>query len=108
MTNRAKSCPQLRTNDRPVDTRNVVIYHYPPVGVIFMVILHVFIIKNYPNLFSNYYPKYTFWVIYPFLMNLGEFIFEVTSPEHNPIVREEMAMFSFFWYPVSDRYNDFR
>ena len=29
-------------------------------------------------------------------MNLGEFIYEVTSPEHNPIVREEMAMFSFF------------
>ena len=96
MTNCSKSCTKLRTNYRPVDTRNVVIYHYPPVGVIFMVILHVFIIKNYPNLFSNYYPKYTFWVIYPFLMSLGEFIYEVTSPEHNPIVREEMAMFSFF------------
>ena len=37
---------------------------------IFMVILHVFIIKIYPNLFSNYYPKYTIWVIYPFLLNL--------------------------------------
>ena len=108
MTNRAKSCPQLRTNDKPVDTRNVVIYHDPQVGVIFMVILHVSIIKNYPNLFSNYYPKYTFWVIYPFLMNLGEFIYKVISSEHSPIVREEMAMFSFFRYPVSDRYNDFR
>ena len=31
---------------------NMVIYHYPLVGVIFMVILHVFIINNYPNLFS--------------------------------------------------------
>ena len=40
--------------------RNMVIYHYPLVGVIFMVTLHVFIIKNYPNSFSNYYPKYTF------------------------------------------------
>ena len=43
------------------------IYHYPVFGVIFVVILHAFIIKNYPNSFSNYYPKYTFWVIYPFL-----------------------------------------
>ena len=108
MTDCSKSCPQLRTNDRPIDTRNVVIYHYPPVGVIFMVILHVSVIKNYPNLFSNYYPKYTFWVIYPLSMNLGEFIYEVTSPEHNPIVREEMAMVSLFWYPVFERYNDFR
>ena len=47
--------------------RNMVICHYPPIGVIFMLILHVFIIKNCPNLFSNYYPKYTIWVIYPFL-----------------------------------------
>ena len=46
--------------------RNMVIYHYPPVGVIFMVILYVFIIINYPNLFSNYHPKYKIWVIYPF------------------------------------------
>ena len=29
--------------------RNMVIYHYPLVGVIYMVILHVFIIKNHPN-----------------------------------------------------------
>ena len=43
--------------------RNMVIYHYPPIGVICMVILHVFIIKNHPNFFSNYYPKYTIWVI---------------------------------------------
>ena len=54
--------------------RNMVIYHYPPIGVIFIVIFHLFIIKNYPNLFSNYYPKYTVWVIYPFLFNLREFI----------------------------------
>ena len=47
-----------------------------------MVIMHVFIIKNYPNLFSNYYLNYTFWFIYHFLMNLGEFIYEVTFPEN--------------------------
>ena len=76
--------------------RNMVIYHYPPIEVIFMVILYVFIIKNYPNLFSNYYPKYTIWVIYPFILNLGEFIYKVTFPEHYPIVQEETAMFSFF------------
>ena len=46
--------------------RNMVIYHYPLVGVIFMVILYVFIIKSYPNLLPNYYPKYIFRVIYPF------------------------------------------
>ena len=51
----------------------MVIYHYPLIGVIFMVILHIFIIKNYPNLFSNYYPKYTIQVIYLFIFNLGEF-----------------------------------
>ena len=61
-----------------------------------MVIFHVFIIKNYPNLFSNYYPKYTIWVIYPFILNFGKFIYEVTFPEHYPIVREETVMFSYF------------
>ena len=53
--------------------RNMVIYHYPLIGVIFMVILHIFILKNYANLFSKYYPKYTIRVIYPFIFNLGEF-----------------------------------
>ena len=86
----------------------MVIYHYLPVGVIFMIILHVFIIKNYPNLFSKYYPKGTIWVIYPFILNFGGFIYEVTFPKHYPIVREETAMFYFFGYPVSDRYNDFQ
>ena len=86
MKNCAKRCHQLRTKNRHTDTRNMVIYHYPPVGVILMVILHVFIIKNYPNLFSNYYPKYIFWIIYPFLMNLGEFIYKVNSPERPSIL----------------------
>ena len=45
----------------------MVIYSYPFSGVIFEVILHFFIIKNYPKLLSNYYHKFTFWVIYPFL-----------------------------------------
>ena len=76
--------------------RNMVIYHNSPIGVIFMVILHVFIIKNHPNLFPNYYPKYTIWVIYPFILNFGKFIYKVISPEHNPIVREETAMLSYF------------
>ena len=49
--------------------RNMVIYHYPLIGVIYMVILHVFKIKNYPNLFSNYYPKYKIQVISPFILN---------------------------------------
>ena len=55
----------------------------------FMEILYVFIIKNYPKLFSNYYPKFTIWVIYPFILKFGEFIYEVTFPEHYLIVREE-------------------
>ena len=53
--------------------RNIFIYQYPLIGVIFMVILLIFIIQNYPNLFSKYYPKFTIWVIYPFIFNLGEF-----------------------------------
>ena len=88
--------------------RNMVIYHCPLIGEIYMVILHVFIIKNYPNLFSNYYPKYTIRVNYSFILNFGEFIYEVILPEHHPIVREETAMFSYFgimflieiqWFP---------
>ena len=35
--------------------RNMVIYHYPLIGVIYMAILHVFIIKNYP-IFSQIIP----------------------------------------------------
>ena len=87
--------------------RNIVTYNNPPIGLIFMVILHGVLIKNYPNLFSNYYPRYIIWLIYPFLLTLGEFIYEITFPEHYPIVREEMAML-FFWNHVSDRYNDFQ
>ena len=51
--------------------------------------------QNYPILFSNYYPKYTIQVNYPFIMNLGEFIYEVIFLEHYLIVREETAMFSY-------------
>ena len=54
--------------------KNMVIYHYPPIEVILMVILYDFIIKYYPNLSSNYYPKYKIWFIYPFILNLGELI----------------------------------
>ena len=53
--------------------RNMFIYHYPLIGVILMVILLIFIIQNYPNFFSNDYPKYTIWVIYPFIFNLRKF-----------------------------------
>ena len=73
----------------------MVVYHYALIGVICMVIFHVFIIKNYPNLFSNYYPKYTIRVLYPFILNLGEFIYEVHFPEHYPIIREEKSVFSY-------------
>ena len=38
-----------------------------------MVILLIFIIQNDPIFFSNYYPKYTIRVIYPFIFNLGDF-----------------------------------
>ena len=61
-----------------------------------MVIFHVVIIKKYPNLFSNYYPKYIIWVIYCFILNVGELINEVTFPKHYHIVREEKEMFSYF------------
>ena len=74
----------------------MVIYHYPLIEVIYLVILHVFMIKNYSNLFSNYYPKSTIWLIYPFILNFGEFIYEVTLPEHYHIVLEKKAMFSYF------------
>ena len=53
--------------------RNMVIYHFPLIGVIFMVILLIFIIQNYPNFFSKYYPKSTIRLIYPFIFNLGKF-----------------------------------
>ena len=79
----------------------MVIYHYPLAGVILMVILHVFIIKNFSNFFSNYFPKYTYWVIFPFY-TFTMIIYEFTFPEHYLIVREEMEMFSFFWCPLSD------
>ena len=49
----------------------MVIYQYPSFRVIFMVIMHVIIIKNHSKLFSIYYPKYTFWVIYSFLCIYG-------------------------------------
>ena len=39
-------------------------------------------------------------------MSLGEIIFEVTTPEQNPIVREEMSMSLFFWDPGSHRYQN--
>ena len=74
----------------------MVIYHYPLIGVIYMVILHVFIIKKYPTLFSDYCPKYKIWVIYPFIYNFGEFIYEVTFPKHYLIIREETEMLSYF------------
>ena len=74
---------------------NILIFYYPLTGVVYMVILHVFIIKNYPNLFSNYYPKYTIQVNYPFILNLGELIYKVTFPEHYLILREEKTMFSY-------------
>ena len=95
-------CPQLRCM---VDHRwalpvppypiNMVIHHCPLIGVIYMVILHIFIIKNYPNFFSNYYPKYAIRVNYPFVLNFGEFIYNITLFEHYPIVREETEMFSY-------------
>ena len=39
-------------------------------------------------------------------MSLGEIIFEVTTPERIPIVREEMSMSLFFWDPGSHRYQN--
>ena len=76
--------------------RHTVIYHYPLIGVIFMVVLLIFIIQNYPIFFSNYYPKFTIRVIYPFIFNLGEFQYELPLPQHYPIVREEKVMLSCF------------
>ena len=61
-----------------------------------MVILHVFMIKNHTNLFSNHYPYFIIRIIYPFILNFGEFIYEVTFSEHYPIVQEETSMFSYF------------
>ena len=88
--------------------RNTVIYDYPPIGVTFMVILYFFIFKYYPNLFSNYDPKYTIWVIYPSRLNFGEFIYKVTFPETLPDRTRGNENALLFWYHVSDRYNDFQ
>ena len=74
----------------------MVIYYYPIIGVNYMVILHVLIIPNYQTLFSNDYPKYKIWVNCPFILNFGEFLYELTFPEHYPIVKEKTAMFSSF------------
>ena len=60
-----------------------------------MGILHIFIIKNDQIIFSNYCPKYTIRMIYPFILSLGEFIYEVPFPEHYTIVREEKPMLSY-------------
>ena len=88
--------------------RHMLIYPYPLILVIYMVILHAFIIKKYPNLFSNYYPKYISWVIYPFILNFGWFIYEATFPEHYPVIGYDISMFSYFgivflieiqWFP---------
>ena len=76
---------------------NMDIYHYPLIGVIFMVSLLIFIIQNYPNFLSKYYPKFTIRVIYLFIFNLGEFWYEPPFPQHYPIVREEKVIFSYFF-----------
>ena len=73
-----------------------------------MVVLHVFIIKFYPNCFSNYYPQYTVLGHFPLCIEFRRIYIQSHFPEHYPIVREETAMFSFFWYHVSGRYNDFQ
>ena len=44
----------------------MVIYPYPLFGLILWWVCTLYY-KNYPKLFSNYYPESTFWVIYPFL-----------------------------------------
>ena len=41
-----------------------------------------FYYQKLPYYLSNYYHKYTIWVFYPFILNLGESIYEITSPEH--------------------------
>ena len=52
-------------------------YGYLPLPFIwgnFMVILHVFMIINHPKFLPNYYPKFPFWVIYPFYDFIRSFI----------------------------------
>ena len=93
--------PQWTVNHRWISPvlrylRNMVIYHYPLIGVVYMIILHVFIIKNGPNLFSNYYPNSTIRLIYPFILNFGEFIYKVSLPEDYSIAQEETEMIYYF------------
>ena len=85
--------------------RNMAIYHNPLFGVICMVIFQVIIIK----ITLNYSQIITLHILgsLPIFMHLREFIYKFNFPEHYPIVREEMSMFSLFWYHVSDRNNDF-
>ena len=49
-----------------------------------------------PKFVLKYYPKSTIWVIYPCILNFGDFIYEVTYPEHYSNVREETEIFSYF------------
>ena len=49
---------------------NMVIYHYPLVGVIFIVMFHIFITKNYPN-FSQINTLNTYFGSFTPFMHLG-------------------------------------
>ena len=71
-----------------------------------MIILYVFIIKNYPKLLSSYYHKFTFLVIYPFY-DFTRSLYKLNFPENHPMVRENMVMFSLFWNHVSFINNGF-
>ena len=65
--------------------RTMVIYHISLVGVIFMVILDFFIIKNDPNFCQIITLNTHFGQFIP-LMHSGEFIYKFNFPEHYPVV----------------------
>ena len=65
-----------------------------------------FIIKNYPNLLSNYYPRYTFWVIYPFYAFTITYIWIQFPLTLNDCTKRNGNVL-IFWDPISDRNNNF-
>ena len=72
-----------------------------------MVIFHVLIIKNHPKLFSNYYPKYKFWVIYPFLCIYQNLYMNSLSLNITRLYERKWKCSHFFGNHVSDRSNNF-
>ena len=68
-----------------------------------MVIVHVFIIKNYPNLFSNYYPNFTFLGHLPLYIAFWRIYIQSHFPGTLTNRTRGNRNILLFWYHFSDR-----